>query len=121
MAEGITWRNRLRYKFDTFMAKGGASIFLTLVFVFVSLLVSISVLRAILIFFFTDPINEFVYCFSQFLETLLQTFQHHIEKTKSTEQYEEGLIVVKRFIRAVIRVYVVLAACTGSNSSKKKG
>ena len=44
-----TFKHRVRYKFDTFIAKGGANIFISLFFVFIGLLLAIALLRGILL------------------------------------------------------------------------
>ncbi len=44
-----TWRQGIRYRFDNFMAKGGSSIFLSLVIIFVGLLLGISLVRGIML------------------------------------------------------------------------
>ena len=43
-------RQRLRYRFDTFMARGGSSIFISLVLVFLALLLVFSIARGVLLF-----------------------------------------------------------------------
>jgi len=48
-------RDRLRYRFDNFMSKGGRSIFVSLTLAFVALLVTIGVIRALLLTFFPQP------------------------------------------------------------------
>ncbi|MEZ6096143.1 MAG: hypothetical protein R3C03_18275 [Pirellulaceae bacterium] len=48
--------DRIRYRFDNFMSRGGSSIFVSLLVVFVCLLIIISALRGILLFFLpVDP------------------------------------------------------------------
>ena len=47
----ISLRQRLRYKFDNFMSKGGSSIFISLLVVFLSTLTLISILRCVLLYF----------------------------------------------------------------------
>ena len=47
-------KTRLRYRFDTFMAKGGGSIFYALTAVFVVTFLLIGVLRGVLLFFFPE-------------------------------------------------------------------
>jgi hypothetical protein len=44
-----TFRQRIHYKFDTFIAKGGANIFVSLFFVFMGLLLAIALLRGLLL------------------------------------------------------------------------
>ena len=44
----------LRYKFDSFMSRGGSSIFVSLVVVFVSLLALVSLFRGVLLLVFSD-------------------------------------------------------------------
>ncbi len=44
-----TLRQVLRYRFDNFMAKGGGSIFLSLVVVFLGIMVSVAILRGVLL------------------------------------------------------------------------
>lgn len=48
-------RDRLRYRFDNFMSKGGRSIFVSLTLAFVGLLFIIGVVRALLLTFFPQP------------------------------------------------------------------
>lgn len=62
----------------------------------------------------------FVFAIVQYLEVLLQTLLYRLQEDLADEEYTEILVASKRFIRSVIRVYVVLAACTGTNSTKKK-
>lgn len=49
----------LRYKFDTFISKGGSSIFLSLVVIFVSILLVIGTLRAVVFYVFPDASSAF--------------------------------------------------------------
>lgn len=70
----------------------------------------------------TSLLDNFVHkilvkCNSEFLEILVQTLLRQIEQNNS----DEVLSVVKRFIRAVIRVYVILSSCAGTTATKKKG
>ena len=46
---------KLRYRFDNFMSRGGSSIFISLVIVFISLLTVISIIRGVILF--TVPEN----------------------------------------------------------------
>ena len=54
----ITLQQRLRYRFDNFMSRGGSSIFISLVVVFLTILVIISVLRGILLFMMPEAALE---------------------------------------------------------------
>ena len=45
----VTLRQNLRYRFDNFMARGGGSIFLSLVIIFVGLLIGISICRGVML------------------------------------------------------------------------
>ena len=47
-------RNRLRYKFETLMGRGGVSIFVSLTLVFLLFFVGLSLLRGILVIWFSD-------------------------------------------------------------------
>ena len=47
--KNTTFKQQVRYKFDTFIAKGGANIFISLFFVFMGLLLAIALLRGILL------------------------------------------------------------------------
>jgi ion channel POLLUX/CASTOR len=47
--EQTTFKQRMRYRFDTFMARGGSSIFISLVVSFLILLIAIFLLRAIVV------------------------------------------------------------------------
>ena len=49
-----TFRQVFRYRFDSFMEKGGISIFLSLVLVFIGLFVTISILRGIILWLWPD-------------------------------------------------------------------
>ncbi len=49
-----TFSQRMRYRFDNFMARGGSSIFVSLLVVFVGLLLTIATLRGIGLYFFPD-------------------------------------------------------------------
>lgn len=49
---------RMRYRFDNFMSKGGSSIFLSLLVVFVGLLLSISLIRGVCVWLFPDVTIE---------------------------------------------------------------
>lgn len=51
-------RDRLRYRFDNFMSKGGRSIFTSLTLAFIGLLLIIGVIRALLLTFFPQPIQH---------------------------------------------------------------
>lgn len=53
-----TIREKLRYRFDNFMAKGGSSIFISLTVVFISLLVLVSIIRGLIMLFFPDATVE---------------------------------------------------------------
>lgn len=53
----ITFRERLRYRFDTFMARGGSSIFISLMLFFLVLFTSIALVRLI-IYFWLGPENN---------------------------------------------------------------
>ncbi len=55
---GISLQQRLRYRFDNFMARGGTSIFISLVVVFLSLLILISIIRGTLLFFLPEAALE---------------------------------------------------------------
>lgn len=50
----VTLSQRLRYSFDNFMSKGGSSIFISLVVVFVSSLVLLTLFRGLLMLFFPE-------------------------------------------------------------------
>ena len=50
----VSLRQRLRYRFDNFMSRGGSSIFISLVIVFLGLLLIISVIRGILLLALPD-------------------------------------------------------------------
>jgi ion channel POLLUX/CASTOR len=67
-----TWKDRLRYRFDTFMAKGGASIFISLVVLFASALLLITLLRALFHVIFPQGAGEidtfFRHLWTAFLE-----------------------------------------------------
>ena len=60
-------RQTLRYKFDNFMARGGRSIFFCLVVVFVTILITVSSIRGLLLFL-TVPSNLEPQQYEQFLE-----------------------------------------------------
>jgi len=68
-----------------------------------------------------------VKCSFEFLDTLIQSLTQHIKQTReaslleNTKDYDEAITVAKRFLHAVIRVYVVLSACTSSTATKRKG
>ena len=49
-----TFRERFRYRFDNFMARGGSSIFLSLVVIFIALLTGIVVLRNLLTWIYPE-------------------------------------------------------------------
>ena len=60
----------------------------------------------------------------QFLDTLIQSLIDRLSLTKHSskkEDYEEAVAVAKRFVHAVVRVYVVLSACTSPAAIKRKG
>ena len=60
----------------------------------------------------------------QFLDTLLQSITErlsHMKQSENIELYEEAVTVAKRFIHAVIRVFVVLSACTSPTAIRRKG
>ncbi|XP_066917257.1 E3 ubiquitin-protein ligase UBR5-like isoform X2 [Clytia hemisphaerica] len=61
-----------------------------------------------------------VKCNSEFLEVLLQTILYRLQEDLTASETEEVLTVARRFVRAVIRVYVVLVACLANNSAKRK-
>jgi len=51
-----TLTQRLRYKFDNFMSRGGSSIFISLTVVFLIMLVAISLLRAVMLLFHPEDV-----------------------------------------------------------------
>ncbi len=63
-----TWRQRLQYRVDTFMARGGSSIFVSLVVAFLGLMLLIMAARAVLLLFL--PFNAKQH--NAFFDTLLE-------------------------------------------------
>lgn len=65
-------KNLLRYKFDTFMGKGGISIFLSLLLVFLGIFIIIALLRGLLVWFtpleMQHDLGFFGNCYITFLE-----------------------------------------------------
>ena len=45
----VSWRERLRYRFDNFMARGGRSIFVSLTMIFTAILMVVIIVRAIIL------------------------------------------------------------------------
>jgi len=66
-----TLKQRLRYRFDNFMSRGGSSIFISLLVVFLTLLLFIGTLRGLLLYLFPDAA---VACGNGFLNNLYVTF-----------------------------------------------
>lgn len=58
MSHSASLKEKLRYRFDNFMAKGGSSIFLSLLVIFVVMFIVIAVFRALLIGVFPDGTLE---------------------------------------------------------------
>ena len=56
----------------------------------------------------------------QFLEFLLQTILYRLQEDLDQKESEEGIMVARRFVRSVIRVYVILVACVGNTVTKRK-
>lgn len=54
-----SWRQRLRYRFDSFMARGGASIFISLTVVFAAIFIFLAVLRGILFWLMPDAALQY--------------------------------------------------------------
>lgn len=48
-SRNVSWRQRVRYRFDNFMSRGGSSVFITLAVIFVTILLTISTLRGLAI------------------------------------------------------------------------
>jgi len=53
----LKFKNRMRYKFDTFLAKGGSNIFISLFFVFVGVLLTIALMRGFLLWIVPGEID----------------------------------------------------------------
>ncbi|XP_065677761.1 E3 ubiquitin-protein ligase UBR5 isoform X1 [Hydra vulgaris] len=77
----------------------------------------------------TTLLDNFVHkllvkCYGESLEALLQLFQQrlaNIKKNQSDDENVETLNVINRFIRSVVRVYVLYTAPTETNQIKRKG
>jgi hypothetical protein len=63
-----TMRERIRYRVDRYMAKGGSSLFVSLLVVFFGLLLLIMLLRLVLLQFIPDDDHEHISFFETFLE-----------------------------------------------------
>lgn len=53
-----SWRERLRYRFDTFMSRGGSSVFLSLVVIFLGALLGFTLLRSLTLMLFPAGLAE---------------------------------------------------------------
>lgn len=67
-----TLRQRLRYKFDNFISSGSASIFLSLLVVFIVLLLSVAGLRILIYLVYPEGAGQFDGNFKQVFATFLQ-------------------------------------------------
>jgi len=56
--QDVSLQQKLRYRFDNFMARGGSSIFISLVIVFLSLWLTISIIRGVTLYFAPNAIVE---------------------------------------------------------------
>lgn len=68
-----TARQRARYRFDNFIARGGGSIFLTLLIVFIATLILMTVLRAVVATISPPPTDESGWRWNSFLTFLQMT------------------------------------------------
>nr|XP_039264604.1 E3 ubiquitin-protein ligase UBR5-like isoform X3 [Styela clava] len=61
-----------------------------------------------------------VKCNTMYLDMLLETLISRIQETSNSSSKNEDLEVVHRFVRSVVRVFVVLSVCTSSENQSGK-
>lgn len=115
-----SFRQIFRYKFDTFMEKGGISIFLSLVLVFIGIFIVISLLRGIIIWLFPDIIAHhqeldfWTNCYLVFLE--LTDPGNMVQDLQSSPWYK--ILAITAGLSGVIMLSALIAFITTALDQK---